>query len=126
MNLLSILGPITGIINKVVPDRAEATRLNAEIQRMLIENEGGVQNTIREIAVKEASGNWFQSSWRPLISYLLIYMWLHNILLVDLFDLTTIPWEHLGQFTGIWSAIYGFGRTIEKSGGIGNILGKRK
>lgn len=63
----AVLAAIAGIIDKIVPDpqAAAAAKLRLfELQQQgqLAELQGAVQ-----IVVAEASGNWLQKSWRPLM-----------------------------------------------------------
>lgn len=133
--LTSILSPILSIIDKAVPDKTEANRLKAEIEKAVLDNEAKLTETMKEIAVAEIQGNWFQSSWRPLFSYALIFMflWIYVIkgVVEASFGISIISGtsDDLVTLGTIWSAIYGFGRSFEKTGSsvkIGGDSGKSK
>ena len=118
----TILGPILKVIDKAIPDRTEANRLKAEIEKAVIENKAALIQTMREIAVAEIKGNWFQSSWRPLLSYTFIFLvfWVYFLkgivevmIGVDLESGTVSDITALGS---VWAAVYGLGRTFEKTG----------
>lgn len=120
--LTAILGPVFRIIDKVVPDTAEATRLKAEIEKATIANQAELMKTMREIAVAEIQGNWFQSSWRPLLSYTFIFLiaWVYFAkgVIEAVFGVTiesgTV--SEITQLGTVWSAVYGLGRSFEKTG----------
>lgn len=128
--LTAILGPVFKIIDKVVPDTAEATRLKAEIEKATIANQAELMKTMREIAVAEVSGNWFQSSWRPLLSYTFIFLvlWVYFIkgVLEATFGITIESGsaQEIMALGTVWSAVYGLGRSFEKTGSQIKIRGK--
>lgn len=128
--LTAILGPVFKIIDKVVPDTAEATRLKAEIEKATIANQAELMKTMREIAVAEVSGNWFQSSWRPLLSYTFIFLvlWVYSIkgVLEATFGITIESGsaQEIMALGTVWSAVYGLGRSFEKTGSQIKIGGK--
>lgn len=65
---------------------------------------------------RESAFSW---AWRPAMSWLLIFLWLWNAVLIHLVnavmadDLPVTPWEQLLGFSGLWLAIYGGGNTIK-------------
>ena len=122
-NIVStILGPIFNVIDKAVLDKTKAAELKAEIERMTIENQGTLQDTMREIAVNEVRGNWFQSSWRPLLSYTFIFLVIWSFFLKGVIEASFGVSIESGSpndvmmFGTVWSAVYGLGRTFEKTG----------
>jgi len=70
---LSLVGqliePVTGLLEKVIPDRDQAAKLAHEIATM--SEKHGQEIALQQIEVLklDAKGNWFQSSWRPLAGY---------------------------------------------------------
>lgn len=126
-----ILSPIFNIIDKAIPDKTRAIELKAEIEKTVLENKSEVHRTMREIAVAEVSGNTFQSSWRPLLSYMFIFLvfwvyFLKGVLEVALgVQIESGTASEIMTFGGIWSAVYGLGRTFEKTGSSVS-LGKSK
>jgi hypothetical protein len=117
-----ILAPVFSIIDKAIPDKTRALELKADIEKAVIENRAELQKTMREIAVAEVSGNWFQSSWRPLLSYLFIFLVFWVFFLKGVLELSfgvTIEsgtGEEIMTFGTVWAAVYGLGRTFEKTG----------
>ncbi|MDB2530486.1 3TM-type holin [Paracoccaceae bacterium] len=67
--LSGLIGPVTGIINKVVPDKDEAARRAYEISTMADRHAQALAVAQIEVNRAEAAGNWFQASWRPLCRY---------------------------------------------------------
>lgn len=65
---------------------------------------------------RESAFSW---AWRPAMSWLLMFLWLWNAVLLHLVNaamtngLPPIPWEQLVAFSGLWLAIYGGGNTIK-------------
>jgi hypothetical protein len=57
-----LIGPVTGIINKVVPDKDEAARLAREISIMADRHAQELALAQVEMNKEEAAGNWSQAS----------------------------------------------------------------
>lgn len=119
--LKTIVTSIIPIINKAVPDKAEANRLQSEITQALIDQQTELNATMREIASKELSGTKFQSYWRPTLSWMLIVLLFDAYLLRPYlstfgFEVPPADTQGLVQIGTIWSAVYGMGRSFEKSG----------
>ena len=60
--LSGLIGPVTGIINKVVPDKDEAARLAHEISIMADRHAQELASAQVEMNKEEAAGNWSQAS----------------------------------------------------------------
>lgn len=123
MNFLdALLSPILRIIEKAVPDKAEAARLQNEITKALIEQQGELMQTMRDISMKEIEGTPYQRNWRPTLSWLVILLWPYNFIVRPVIaqlsglDLPDIDVGSLTGLTTMWSAVYGLGRTFEKTG----------
>lgn len=133
MNLLEmILSPILGIIDKAIPDRAEADRMKAEITQALIEQQSELNQTMKEIAVKEVSGSGYQRNWRPTLAWMVIAMWPYNFIARPILsnwgvvgELPEIDPQAMTVITGMWGTVYGLGRSFEKSGSSFNFGGPR-
>ena len=70
MALTALIGPATKLIGKFVRDKDKAAQLSHDIATM-------AENHAQELALaqiklntEEAKGNWFQSSWRPLVGWI--------------------------------------------------------
>ena len=57
-----LIGPVTGIINNVVPDKDEAARLAHEISIMADRHAQELALAQVEMNKEEAAGNWSQAS----------------------------------------------------------------
>ena len=70
--LSGLIGPVTGIIGKVVADKDQAAKLAHDIATMA--DKHAQEAMLAQIAVNkaEAQGNWFQASWRPLCGYVCV------------------------------------------------------
>ena len=70
--LSGLIGPVTGIIGKVVADKDQAAKLAHDIATMA--DKHAQEAILAQIAVNkaEAQGNWFQASWRPLCGYVCV------------------------------------------------------
>jgi hypothetical protein len=116
-----IISRVLGIVDKAVPDKTEANRLKADITKALIEQQTDLNETMKEIAMREVSGTKFQSYWRPTLSWMVIFMWPYNYILRPLFnfvsgvDLPPIDQDALTTITAMWTTVYGLGRSFEKS-----------
>ena len=68
--LTSLIGPATKLLGKFIEDKDQKNRLAHEIATMAERH--GQQIALQQIEVlkADAKGNWFQSSWRPLIGWI--------------------------------------------------------
>ena len=65
-----MIGPVSGLLDKVITDKDQAAKLAHEIATM---GEKHAQEQVMaqlEILKADAQGNWFQASWRPLIGWI--------------------------------------------------------
>ena len=65
-----LVGPITGLLDKFIEDKDQKAQLAHDLTTM---SQRHTQEQILaqlEIAKQDAKGNWFQSSWRPLIGWI--------------------------------------------------------
>ena len=70
MALLSLIGPATKLIGKFVKDKDLQQKLSHDIATMAEKHAQQVALQQIEVNKAEAKGNWFQSSWRPLIGWI--------------------------------------------------------
>ena len=68
--LTSLIGPATKLLGKFIEDKDQKAKLAHEIATMAEKH--GQQIALQQIEVlkADAKGNWFQSSWRPLIGWI--------------------------------------------------------
>ena len=64
--LKDLINPVAGILDKFVEDKDQKARLAHEIATM------ADKQVMAQLAInqEDAKGNWFQSSWRPLIGWI--------------------------------------------------------
>tara|TARA_R110002050_G_scaffold25802_7_gene68691 strand:+ start:2337 stop:2708 length:372 start_codon:yes stop_codon:yes gene_type:complete len=70
--LQNLIAPITGLLDKFIPDADERNRLSHEIATM--SQKAADANALAQIEIlkADARGSWFQSSWRPLCGYVAV------------------------------------------------------
>ena len=66
----ALIGPVSGLLDKFIEDKDQKNKLAHEIATMAEKH--GQQIALQQIEVlkADAKGNWFQSSWRPLIGWI--------------------------------------------------------
>ncbi len=119
----AILGPITGIIDKAVPDADLRHSLKQEIKAKLIDQESALTEAARDVLVAEAKGeSWMQRNWRPLTMLVFAAIIANNYLIapyVQAFGGVSVV---LDIPDGMWNLLtmglggYVIGRTLEKTG----------
>lgn len=65
-----LIGPVSGLLDKVIPDKDQAAKLAHEIATMSDKHAQELAMAQLEILKADAKGNWFQASWRPLIGWI--------------------------------------------------------
>lgn len=63
----ALLSAVAGIVGKLIPDPAAAAAAQARLYELAAAGELAELNGAVAIIVAEASGNWLQRSWRPLL-----------------------------------------------------------
>jgi len=81
MSLLgSLIGPVTGLLDKVIIDKDEKMRLAHELSRMADDHAQSIAMAQIEVNKQDAKGNWFQSSWRPATGWVCVLGFMVNFL----------------------------------------------
>ena len=71
MNLLgSLVEPVTGLLDKFIEDKDQKAKLAHELATMADKHAQALALAQIKVNQEEAKGNWFQSSWRPLIGWI--------------------------------------------------------
>ena len=70
MALTALIGPATKLIGKFVKDIDLQQKLSHDIATMAEKHAQQLALQQIEVNKAEAKGNWFQSSWRPLIGWI--------------------------------------------------------
>jgi hypothetical protein len=68
--LSALIGPVTGLLDKFIPDQDTKVKLAHEIATMGEKHAQEIALQQIEVLKADAKGNWFQSSWRPLIGWI--------------------------------------------------------
>ena len=70
MALTALIGPPTKLIGKFVRDKDKAAQLSHDIATMAEKHAQELALAQIKLNTEEAKGNWFQSSWRPLVGWI--------------------------------------------------------
>ena len=79
--LKDLIGPVTGLLDKFIPDADTKNRLAHEISTMSEKHAQEIALQQIEVLKLDARGNWFQSSWRPLAGYTTVLGLMTNFLI---------------------------------------------
>jgi len=82
--LNALIGPVSGLLDKVIPDADERNRLAHEIATMGERHAQDLAMAQIEVNKADAKGNWFQSSWRPATAWVCVIGFLVNFLISPL------------------------------------------
>ena len=70
MMLEQLIAPVTGLLDKFIPDADTKQKIAHEIATMSEKHVHEIAKAQIEVNKLDAKGNWFQSSWRPLIGWI--------------------------------------------------------
>lgn len=79
--LQALIGPVTSLLDKFIPDADEKAKLAHEIATMSEKHAQEIALQQIEVLKLDAKGNWFQSSWRPLAGYTTVLGLMVNFLI---------------------------------------------
>ena len=79
--LQALIGPVTSLLDKFIPDADEKAKLAHEIATMSERHAQEIALEQIEVLKLDAKGNWFQSSWRPLAGYTTVLGLMVNFLI---------------------------------------------
>jgi len=82
--ITSLIGPVTGILDKFIEDKDQKAKLAHEIATMSDTHAQQALLAQLEINKQEAKGNWFQSSWRPATAWVCVLGFMVNFLIAPL------------------------------------------
>jgi|MGYP003664762549 hypothetical protein len=115
----TLVGPVTGLLDKVIEDKDQKNKLAHEIATMA--DKEAAKNALAQIELNtaDAKGNWFQSSWRPLCGYVCVSGLAVNFLVSPIasgFGFM-IPQADMGVMLPVLAGMLGLGtlRTFEKT-----------
>ena len=118
LNLGSLVGPVTGLLDKFIPDADQKAKLAHEIATMSEKHAQEIALAQIKVNEAEAKGNWFQSSWRPAIAWVCVLGFLVNFLVSPIcagFGVV-IPQADTGTMLPVLLGMLGLGtmRTVER------------
>mgnify|MGYP003141165371 FL=1 len=70
MVIQALIGPATKLLGKFIEDKDVKNKLAHEISTMAEKHAQELALAQIKVNQEEAKGNWFQSSWRPLIGWI--------------------------------------------------------
>lgn len=119
-----LIGPVTGIIERVIPDKTQAAKLAHEIATMSERHHQELMKAQIELNTQDSKGNWFQSSWRPLCGHVCVLGLAVNFLLSPIASGfgVTIPQADMSVMMPVLMGMLGLAgmRTYEKKSGVGS------
>ncbi|HAW75395.1 MAG TPA: hypothetical protein DCW74_06625 [Alteromonas australica] len=118
-----LIGPVTSLLDKVIPDADTKAKLAHEIATMSEKHHQRVMLEQIEVLKLDAKGNWFQSSWRPLAGYVCVLGLMVNFLISPMaagFGVE-IPQADAGVMMPLLLGMLGLGgaRSFERVKGVG-------
>ena len=66
----ALIGPVAGLLDKFIEDKDQKNKLAHDIATMSQRHAQELAEQQIQVNKEEAKGNWFQSSWRPLIGWI--------------------------------------------------------
>lgn len=82
--LTTLVGPISGLLDKVIQDKDQKAQLAHDIATLAEKHAQQIALAQIEVNKQEAKGSWFQSSWRPLCGYVCVAALMINFLVSPL------------------------------------------
>ena len=128
--IASLIGPVSGILDKVIPDADEKAKLAHQLATMA--DTHAQQALLAQLEINKAeaaSGSLFKGGWRPFVGWVCGIALLYHFILspVILFvitltgvDIPPIPEFDMGSLMTVLMGMLGLGglRTYEKQKGI--------
>jgi hypothetical protein len=124
-----LIGPVAGLLDKFIPDADTKNKLAHEIATMAEKQAHDIALAQIEVNKLEAKGNWFQSSWRPLVGWVcaVAFAWHFVFQPLVIFVLSylgqpvpELPSFDMGALMTVLGGLLGLGslRTFEKFKGV--------
>ena len=82
--LPALIGTVTGLLDKFIPDADQKAKLAHDIATMSEKHAQEIALAQIKVNEAEAKGNWFQSSWRPATAWVCVLGFLVNFLVSPL------------------------------------------
>ncbi len=117
--LESLIAPVTGLLEKWIPDADTKQKIAHEIATMSERHAQELALAQVKLNTEEAKGNWFQSSWRPATGWVCVLGFAVNFLISPLAAGAgiVIPQADTGTMMPILMGLLGLGglRSFEKT-----------
>jgi hypothetical protein len=121
IGILSAVLPIVGrVLDRVIPDSEARAKAELEIQTGLLNAESEIIKAAALVVRSEASGNWLQRSWRPMLMILFGLIIANNYVIVPYVLAFGFFVPSLDIPPGMWALLnvgvggYVVGRSAEK------------
>lgn len=82
--LEALIAPVTGLLDKWIPDATEKQKIAFELSTLSERHAQELAVAQIELNKAEAKGNWFQSSWRPATGWVCVLGFAVNFLVSPL------------------------------------------
>ena len=128
--LTALIGPITGLLDKFIPDADEKARIAHELATMSEKHAQELALSQIEVNKAEAaSGSIFKGGWRPAVGWVCAIAFAYHFIVKDLVvfvcaasgvELPDLPEFDMGTLLTVLGGMLGIGglRTYEKQKGI--------
>lgn len=131
MNILSmIFGPIFGIVDDVIKDKAQAEQLKAQLQTTAIQ--AVVQSAVAQATINANEANsrsMFVAGWRPFVGWICAVAFAYQAIGIPLItfgcafyqiDIPMLPSIPFNELLGILGGLLGLGtlHTVDKINGV--------
>ena len=118
-----LIAPVTGLLDKFIPDADMKQKIAHEIATMSEKHAQQIALAQIEVNKAEAKGNWFQSSWRPATAWVCVLGFMVNFLISPLaapFGVV-VPQADTSTMLPVLMGMLGLGglRTMERVKGVG-------
>ena len=128
--IASLIGPVSGILDKVIPDSDMKAKLAHEIATMSDTHaKQALLAQLEIIKAEAASGSLFKGGWRPAVGWICAIAFGYHFVLQPLLvfvltasgvDLPDLPEFDMGTLLTVLGGMLGIGglRTVEKAKGL--------
>lgn len=128
--LNALIGPVTGLLDKFIPDADEKARIAHELATMSEKHAQALSLAQIEVNKAEAaSGSLFKGGWRPAVGWVCAFAFAYHFIIKDLIvfgcavagvELPELPEFDMGTLLTVLGGMLGIGglRSYEKKQGL--------